>query len=76
MNQTNGLMLAVLGVMLFVGLIAIPILEQAQARSETALERNKGKQGFRQSDGQGGRDPQCEVQVCEPPPPPCTGPCR
>jgi hypothetical protein len=50
MNQQT-LMLAlflVLGVVLVTGLIAIPILEEADARSSTASERNKGQQGEEQ----------------------------
>ena len=45
-----------LGVTLVAGLVLIPILEEAQARSDIALARNKGQQGFEQSGGQGGSD--------------------
>jgi hypothetical protein len=43
-----------LGVVLVAGLVVIPAIEEAQARSDTALERNKGQQGFVQSGGQSG----------------------
>ena len=47
MNQQT-LMLAlfmVLGVVLITGLIAIPVIEEADARSNTASDNNKGQQG-------------------------------
>jgi hypothetical protein len=58
MNQTNTLMVAIfmaLGVMLVAGLVVIPAIHEAQARSLTAELRNKGQRGFEQSGGQGGR---------------------
>jgi hypothetical protein len=39
---------------LAIGLVALPALEEAQARSSTASARNKGQQGFTESGGQGG----------------------
>ena len=40
-----------MGVVLVTGLIAIPVIEEAQARSSTAEENNKGKQGEESSEG-------------------------
>jgi hypothetical protein len=61
MNQTNTLMLGMfiaLGVMLVVGLVVIPALHEAQARSLTAVFRDKGQRGDDASGGkrQGGSD--------------------
>jgi uncharacterized membrane protein YjgN (DUF898 family) len=58
MNQRSIIMLAVLtalGVVLVAGLIAIPAIDEAHARSSIASARNKGQQGFVKSGGQGGR---------------------
>lgn len=54
MNQTNTIMLAVfvaLGVVLVAGLVVIPAIHEAQARSDTALANYKGKQGESASKG-------------------------
>jgi hypothetical protein len=54
LNQTNTVMLAIfvaLGVVLVAGLLVIPAIDQAQARSVTASTRNKGQRGFEQSGG-------------------------
>jgi hypothetical protein len=40
-----------LGVVLVTGLIAIPVIEEADARSSIAEENNKGKQGEESSGG-------------------------
>jgi len=53
MNQQT-LMLALfiaLSAVVVTGLIAIPVLEEAHARSQTAEDRNKGQQGNAASDG-------------------------
>jgi hypothetical protein len=55
MNRTNNAMLAIflaLGVVLVLGLVVIPAIHEAQARSLTAVFRDKGQQGFAQSGGQ------------------------
>ena len=39
------------GVVLVTGLIVIPVIEEAEARSNTASERNKGQQGDSSSGG-------------------------
>ena len=49
----------VLGAVLVKGLIAIPVIEEAEARSSTAEENNKGQQGEKSSNArshQGGID--------------------
>jgi hypothetical protein len=52
--NTNTLMLAIfiaLGVMLVAGLVVVPVIHEAKARSDTALANNKGKQGESASGG-------------------------
>ena len=44
-------LLAVLGMVLVTGLVALPVIEEADARSDTASDRNKGQQGFEKSCG-------------------------
>jgi hypothetical protein len=54
MNQTNTVMLGIfiaLGVVLVAGLVVIPIIHEAQARSLTATLNNKGQQGDSASGG-------------------------
>ena len=38
--------------MLVIGLVIIPTIDEAHARSAIASERNKGQRGFEQSGGQ------------------------
>lgn len=40
-----------MGVVLVAGLVVIPAIQEAQARSATATERNKGQQGELSSGG-------------------------
>jgi hypothetical protein len=57
MNQTNNLMFAIfiaLGLVVVVGFVVLPAIDEAHARNSIASERNKGQQGFAQSGGQGG----------------------
>jgi hypothetical protein len=52
--NANTLMLALfvaLGAMLVVGLVVLPAIDQAQARSSTAEERNKGQRGSEKGRG-------------------------
>jgi hypothetical protein len=59
MNQTNIVMMFAIFLVaaLAVGLVVIPVLEEAHARSAIASARNKGQQGFIKSGGQGGSRP-------------------
>jgi hypothetical protein len=63
--KTNTLMLVVFvafGVMLVAGLVVIPVIHEAQARSLTATLNNKGQQGDSASGGKrsgGGTCPNC-----------------
>jgi mono/diheme cytochrome c family protein len=53
-TMQNQLMVAIfvaLGVMLVAGLVVIPAINEAQARSDTALTNNKGQQGVIKSKG-------------------------
>ena len=43
-----------LGLVVVVDFVVLPAIDEAQARSAIASERNKGQQGFAQSGGQGG----------------------
>jgi hypothetical protein len=59
MNQTNNLMVAIfvaLGLIVVVGFVVLPAIDEAHARNAIASARNKGQQGFTQSGGQGGSD--------------------
>jgi hypothetical protein len=50
-TKIHALLFIVLGAVLVTGLVAIPVMEEAEARSQTASDNNKGKQGEEASDG-------------------------
>ncbi len=56
-----GIVVLALTIVLVVGLAVIPAMEEVDARSSTASERNKGQQGDSSSDGkrQGGSGGSC-----------------
>ena len=56
-EETNYIMLAIVlafGVFLVAGLVVVPAIDQADAANGISDSRNKGKQGFAKSGGQGG----------------------
>jgi hypothetical protein len=55
-----------LGVVLVTGLVVIPVVEEVDARSSTASDRNKGQQGDSSSEGkrQGGNNGGGDCQTC------------
>lgn len=50
-KETTSIMAIALAVVMIAGLIAIPVLEQAEAANPTSESRDKGQQGDRSSGG-------------------------